>query len=250
MLGRKKEKNKGKFSLRAAIIMGLSSNYEEFMEWTVDPSKGDFSHVETGALPVELGLGISLMMPFGESEPTPVDAPPKVVAAQSTPEEQGLFAMIATMLEQQWGITSSDELLEAVSFLLSNPIDAEYVALRPYIQQLADLPVKERDNAVPQIAEMAVADFRQTEIPEDVVREGLESWLDLYTQEHNECLIPQKLPSSLAGWEIGRAARVARMGCIVGMIDPDQYVNISSTALTLTREYSESWRDHVDAPES
>lgn len=248
MFGRKKKKNKkkGKFSLRASVILGLTNNYEEFMEWSVDPSKGDFSHVETGSLPVEVGLGISLMMPFGESEPTAADAPPKVVAAQSTPEDQGMFAMIATMLEQQWGITSSDELLETVSILLSNPVDHEYVAMRPYMQQLADLPVKERDDAAPQIIEMAVADFQQTEIPEDVVREGLGNWLDLYTQEHSEKLIPQKLPSTLAGWEIGRAARVARMGYMLGMIDLEQYLNISSTALALTREYSESWRDHVD----
>lgn len=248
MFGRKKKKNKnkGKFSLRASIIMGLSNNYEEFMEWTIDPSKGDFSHVETGTFPVEVGLGISLMMPFGESEPTPADAPPKVVAAQSTPEDQDMFAMIFTMLEQQWGITTSDELLETVSILLSNPVDHEYVAMRPYMQQLADLPVKERDDAAPQIIEMAVADFQQTEIPEDVVREDLGSWLDLYTQEHNERLIPQKLPSTLAGWEIARAARVARMGYMLGMIDLDQYLNISSTALALTREFSESWRDHVD----
>lgn len=248
MFGRKKKKNKkkGKYSLRASVILGLTNSYEEFMEWSVDPSKGDFSHVETGSLPVEVGLGISLMMPFGESEPTAADAPPKVVAAQSTPEDQEMFAMISTMLEQQWGITSSDELLETVSILLSNPVDHEYVAMRPYIQQLAGRPVKERDDAAPQIIEMAVADFQQTEIPEEVVREDLGNWLDLYTQEHSEKLIPQKLPSTLAGWEIGRAARVARMGYMLGMIDLDQYLNISSTALALTREFSESWRDHVD----
>lgn len=248
MFGRKKKKNKkkGKYSLRASVILGLTNSYEEFMEWSVDPSEGDFSHVETGSLPVEVGLGISLMMPFGESEPTAADAPPKVVAAQSTPEDQEMFAMISTILEQQWGITSSDELLETVSILLSNPVDDEYVALRPYIQQLAGRPVKERDDAAPQIIEMAVADFQQTEIPEDVVREDLGNWLDLYTQEHSEKLIPQKLPSTLAGWEIGRAARVARMGYMLGMIDLDQYLNISSTALAITRELSESWRDHVD----
>lgn len=243
---KKKKKKKGHFSMRGAMALGLSKNYDEHMDWAIEPGEMELNHVETGALPIEGGLAVSLMMPFGESEKAPMDAPPQVITPQAGPDQQAAYEHFKMLLAQGWGINTPDDLLDVVSSLLGDPGDAEYEVLRPYMQQLADLPFEQRDDAVPQIIEAAVADLRDTEIPEDFLRERLEVCLDLYTQEHNEKLIPQKLPSTLAGWDIGRAARVARIGCIIGMIDLDQYLHISSAALALTREYSESWRDHVD----
>lgn len=97
--------------------------------------------------------------------------------------------MFSTLLAQAWGISSRDELLDTVSMLLANPVDEEYSALRPYMQQIANLP--------------------------EFLRERLEYCLGL-------------------------------VGYMLGMIDLDEYLNISAHALAVTREYSQSWRDHAD----
>ena len=243
---KKKKKPKGDYSMRSAFLLGLSEPYEEHMEQEIDPAEMQMEHTTTGALPVEVGLGISLMMPFGEGPGSPMDAPPAVPNPQGSPEEQELFTQLSGLLAEQWGIGSRDALLLTITSLLETAGDPEYDALRPYIQQIASLPVKERDAAEPEIIEAAMNDPQYREIPADELRAALERWMSLYTQEHTEKLIPQQLPQTLAGWDVGRAARLARIGYLVGMINLEEYLNISSHALAATRERCQNWRDHVD----
>lgn len=243
---KKKKKPKGDYSVRSAFLLGLSKPYEEHMEQEIDPAEMQMEHTTTGALPVEVGLGISLMMPFGEGPGSPMDAPPAVPNPQGSPEEQEFFTRLSGLLAEQWGIGSRDGLLLTITSLLEAAGDPEYDALRPYIQQIASLPVKERDAAEPEIIEAAMNDPQYREIPADELRAALERWMSLYTQEHTEKLIPQQLPQTLAGWDVGRAARLARIGYLVGMINLEEYLNISSRALAATRERCQNWRDHVD----
>lgn len=225
--------------------------YEEFFDFQPDPEQlrqVNFPGVETKQHPVDVGLAFSLMMPFGESEKPPIDALPEPLRKDGPRDEASLHEQLSAMLAGQWGISQREELIDILEHLLDPPSvdDHFYRVFRPALQALIQLPQEERKQAVPQIKQQALSSVQVDSDFLELASKSLDGWLNIYTQPGNTKVLPQRLPRTVVSWDTARAARLARIGYLVGMLSAEEATTYSQRALQITRDNCTDWREHID----
>ena len=131
-----------------------------------------------------------------------------------------LEQQIVSIVRRSWGINGRGELLDTIRYLVQEGYTLRY------------------------------AMYCEAASPEDLMSEGLDEeeqesirrgWR--FAQHYKT----QFTPGFLAGWDIGRAAMLARWGCYLGWITPGEASGILWDLSQLAREKLHSWREFAQS---
>lgn len=131
-----------------------------------------------------------------------------------------LEQQIVSIVRRSWGINGRGELLDTIRYLVQEGYTLRYAiycdAASPEDLMNEDLDEEEQES----------------------IRRG---WR--FAQHYKE----QFTPSFLAGWDIGRAAMLARWGCYLGWITPGEASGILWDLSQLAMERLHSWREFAQS---